>query len=412
MAFAATRGSSAPFQSAPVVTDGRCLERQAGGVGVLQVSIRARRHRRAMRTGRLSSSPNFQFQSAPVVTDGRCPRRTPTTCRPRRFNPRPSSPTGDAAGSRLRRRGGCCFNPRPSSPTGDAVELRRVELNDLVSIRARRHRRAMRWRPPGVELQSVVSIRARRHRRAMRYGIGIFPSVATFQSAPVVTDGRCWLFVVVPPRFSPFQSAPVVTDGRCRPSSRIFTSPGVFQSAPVVTDGRCGRAHTLPGLRGRFNPRPSSPTGDARGGAPGIHADGVSIRARRHRRAMRAIIYDDSATNKFQSAPVVTDGRCVPYLGQGGLPASFQSAPVVTDGRCPGDAPGGRRTNRFNPRPSSPTGDATIASRLAHSTTPFQSAPVVTDGRCPCRARRRSPAVRVSIRARRHRRAMRADAPP
>ena len=135
------------FQSAPVVADGRCFRALITATLSLQVSIRARRCRRAMhRTRRHHQQhrlvsirarrcrramprcrPRYladgAFQSAPVVADGRC-RLQPSRClcrdgvsiRARRcrramravphqhdrqctgFNPRPSLPTGDAAG--------------------------------------------------------------------------------------------------------------------------------------------------------------------------------------------------------------------------------------------------------------------------------------------------------------------------
>ena len=328
--------------------------------GIDPVSIRARRHRRAMRGCRSPDASRYLFQSAPVVTDGRCV---------------------GAATARLRVRG---FNPRPSSPTGDAVQLAHVVTPYVVSIRARRHRRAML--PSGKRL------------------IGL----RMFQSAPVVTDGRCrrltsWIcrhqYRFNPRPSSPtgdaptcpffvyaesvFQSAPVVTDGRCIQSIRRCVDQGMFQSAPVVTDGRCIQ----------------------------------SIR--------RCV-----DQGMFQSAPVVTDGRCAGHRLGVFAWDRFQSAPVVTDGRCSHRPSRSQAEQGFNPRPSSPTGDASsirparrsrsvsIRARRHRRAMPdpgltcsaqnrFQSAPVVTDGRCAARELLRHDAHReVSIRARRHRRAM------
>ena len=226
------------------------------------------------------------------------------------------------------------FNPRPSLPTGDAVDWIRCVAGGVVSIRARRCRRAM-------------PARAGRSTRS-----------TTFQSAPVVADGRCrhgrhGLGQVVDVSIRARRCRRAMPQGT--PSN---TQPSEFQSAPVVADGRC-----LPPSRHcpcdwRFNPRPSLPTGDAATDLQHVARVGVSIRARRCRRAMPC-------------------ANCASVA-----PALFQSAPVVADGRCRRPAARRRHRGRFNPRPSLPTGDAWIAVCSMRGFVLFQSAPVVADGRC------------------------------
>ncbi len=79
-----------------------------------------------------------------------------------------------------------------------------------------------------------------------------------------------------------FQSAPVITDGRTMTSQGEEHSMAVFQSAPVITDGRT--ISHLPNSDGpnRFNPRPSSLTGEPGGSGEDARRRPVSIRARHH----------------------------------------------------------------------------------------------------------------------------------
>ena len=84
------------FQSAPVVADGRCMQRVLRSEGLLRVSIRARRCRRAMLGMVARVMQPGVFQSAPVVADGRCDAKIIGGWIKDGFNPRPSLPTGDA----------------------------------------------------------------------------------------------------------------------------------------------------------------------------------------------------------------------------------------------------------------------------------------------------------------------------
>ena len=79
-----------------------------------------------------------------------------------------------------------------------------------------------------------------------------------------------------------FQSTSVIIDGRCALNPRRAARLDPFQSTPVIIGGRClAPLEQLAGLA-RFNPRPSSLTGDA-----GVIIEkgsyiGVSIHARHH----------------------------------------------------------------------------------------------------------------------------------
>ena len=83
----------------------------------------------------------------------------------------------------------------------------------------------------------------------------------------------------------------------------------------------------------------------------------------------------------FQSTPVITDGRAtMPRVGV--VPVDmFQSTPVITDGRARTNGHKGCRIARFNPRPSSLTGEPIQAAGPGCTGATFQSTPVITDGR-------------------------------
>ncbi len=119
------------------------------------------------RTARLAAGrrASAKFQSTPVIADWRTPPRPSLAPPGHRFNPRPSSLTGEP--ERASPRGCYCrFNPRPSSLTGEPI------CSPL----------------PG-------------------------QGASWFQSTPVIADGR----TVVDPSTAPvtvFQSTPVIADGR------------------------------------------------------------------------------------------------------------------------------------------------------------------------------------------------------
>ena len=79
-----------------------------------------------------------------------------------------------------------------------------------------------------------------------------------------------------------FQSTPVITDGRTTQLRRPAGVPEVFQSTPVITDGRTSRAFFGGALNNRFNPRPSSLTGEPAAFTEETGIEIVSIHARHH----------------------------------------------------------------------------------------------------------------------------------
>src|SRR5438034_680686 len=103
-----------------------------------------------------------------------------------------------------------------------------------------------------------------------------------FQSTPVITDGRTPDTIMVGPAQKQFQSTPVITDGRTSPSCTPSYTPLAFQSTPVITDGRTPAAFQLPAVPDRFNPRPSSLTGEPLQIQLGGQDVRVSIHARHH----------------------------------------------------------------------------------------------------------------------------------
>ena len=131
-------------------------------------------------------------------------------------------------------------------------------------------------------------------------------SASTFQSTPVITDGRTRRLVGIAGCPRSFQSTPVITDGRTAAAVEVFATPPLFQSTPVITDGRTfgdaltayianlfqstpvitdGRTSGRPdhgSLLLCFNPRPSSLTGEPLYGVRIKRIAPVSIHARHH----------------------------------------------------------------------------------------------------------------------------------
>ena len=181
----------ARFNPRPSLPTGDAYARRRGRADE-DVSIRARRCRRAMR-----ATQHRQTQNIPVSIRARRCRRAmhpayqATTLvlgvsirarRCRRAMPACASSHGSSPS---------CFNPRPSLPTGDATpQVSQMSLV-FVSIRARRCRRAMPGNKTRKRVTGFVSIRARRCRRAMPAPFCGHGRAAVFQSAPVVADGRC-----------------------------------------------------------------------------------------------------------------------------------------------------------------------------------------------------------------------------
>ena len=107
----------------------------------------------------------------------------------------------------------------------------------------------------------------------------------SFQSTPVISDGRAVFGPPGPPlqhRFNPrpsfltgepkskrvlasirrFQTTPVISDGRAQASAVGQLKQVTFQSTPVISDGRAFRDNLKDCVMYRFNPRPSFLTGE------------------------------------------------------------------------------------------------------------------------------------------------------
>ena len=132
----------------------------------------------------------------------------------------------------------------------------------------------------------------------------------------------------------------------------------------------------------------------------------VSIRARPHGRAMhlRAGCFFGTVEVSIRARP---HGRAMhPKLIEVLVSPMFQSAPGLTVGRCPRRCPATPRSNCFNPRPASRSGDAAqIAADLGYTFVSIRARP-------HGRAMRKTVVLSkvlydVSIRARPHGRAMR-----
>ena len=82
----------------------------------------------------------------------------------------------------------------------------------------------------------------------------------------------------------------------------------------------------------------------------------------------------------FQSTPVITDGRTLALPLSSPDSIVFQSTPVITDGRTRKHRTAAQAGRGFNPRPSSLTGEPNVEA-VASGLSLFQSTPVITDGR-------------------------------
>ncbi len=182
-----------PFQSAPGLSAGRCradfrsvrewfvvsirarpfgramLEKPENIPAALDVSIRARPFGRAMHgaAGGFLRRKSVSIRARPF---GRAMRRAcGFRCRRRTgFNPRPAFRPGDARPVSRPSQALWRFNPRPAFRPGDALSAGAVDLEFVVSIRARPFGRAM--------LYAALALAA---------------FVVWFQSAPGLSAGRC-----------------------------------------------------------------------------------------------------------------------------------------------------------------------------------------------------------------------------
>ncbi len=84
--------------------------------------------------------------------------------------------------------------------------------------------------------------------------------------------------------------------------------------------------------------------------------------------------------HKFQSTPVISDGRIFIHRRRPAASGLFQSTPVISDGRIRRPPCCARSMACFNPRPSFLTGESR-GIPLKSAPMLFQSTPVISDGR-------------------------------
>ena len=173
----------------------------------------------------------FPFQSTPVIADGRTSDAPGPRQWARSFNPRPSSLTGEPIGPCRAGEVTKSFNPRPSSLTGEPFR----GSSSTVMPTSFNPRPSSLTGEPIPQCQQILMV--------------------TFQSTPVIADGRTMTVLLDPRNKIVFQSTPVIADGR---------------TIDRASSARCIQ---------RFNPRPSSLTGEPRalhrlpvGSAVSIHA--------------------------------------------------------------------------------------------------------------------------------------------
>ena len=153
--------------------------------------------------------------------------------------------------------------------------------------------------------------------------------------------------------------------GRALPASASSSPPKqTFQSSPVLWDGRYNLIFWTESWSSRFNPRPSCGTGATSAPPSGCPGPPVSILARPVGRALQWEMFDDEDDAECVSILARPVGRALltaPHAdSRDGL---FQSSPVLWDGRYPSDEHVISFNCGFNPRPSCGTG-ATISQLL------------------------------------------------
>ena len=203
------------------------------------------------------------------------------------FNPRPSLSRGEAGATSAGMDEWRCFNPRPSLSRGEAKSRCRVRRESQVSIHAPRCRGAKPFfGSNGRRGRQLVSIHAPRCRGAKPVPGGTWRRPLTFQSTPLVVEGRS--ACTCRPRLwsNPFQSTPLVVEGRSAMAPRCSASISVFQSTPLVVEGRSATSRSTANSSRSFQSTPLV----VEGRSPlrycgGHHAGGVSIHAPRCRGA-------------------------------------------------------------------------------------------------------------------------------
>ena len=111
----------------------------------------------------------------------------------------------------------------------------------------------------------------------------------------------------------------------------------------------------------------------------------VSIHAPRCRRAMHRCDRSGGAESRFQSTPLVVEGRCLSPAVRTSPSCCFNPRPSLSKGDASSGSPGRQPRHSFNPRPSLSKGDAYFDRPKVRRMEEFQSTPLVVEGRCSTR---------------------------
>ncbi len=207
----------------------------------------------------------------------------------------------------------------------------------------------------------------------------------TFQSTPLVVEGRCSAFFFA--RIFSFTVS--IHAPRCRRAMPLAAYTGarmdLFQSTPLVVEGRCHSQHS-----------------------PENHVGQVSIHAPRCRRAMQATgICHRSGPASFNPRPSLSKGDALGRGQDGCVEEEFQSTPLVVEGRCKWAKKFHVPFNEFQSTPLVVEGRCEPVGVLQITLDQFQSTPLVVEGRCHSQHSPENHVGQVSIHAPRCRRAMR-----
>ena len=88
------------------------------------------------------------------------------------------------------------------------------------------------------------------------------------------------------------------------------------------------------------------------------------------------------AESRFQSTPLVVEGRCLSAAVRTSPRLCFNPRPSLSKGDASSGSPGRQPRHSFNPRPSLSKGDAYFDRPKVRRMEEFQSTPLVVEGRC------------------------------
>ena len=255
-----------------------------------QVSILARRTRRAQHSGRAQPPSPITVSILARRTRRAQPPNSPVTAVSQsRFNPRPPHAAGATIGRERRIAGATGFNPRPPHAAGATRARRGARVATLVSILARRTRRAQLPRTvPGVGaylFQSSPAARGGRNRRTCTCAGAStrFNPRPPHAAGATVRRSRSWLVAI---RFNP---RPPHAAGATADAADCYAA---IEHVSILAR-RTRRAQPYHGTQrvrscAGFNPRPPHAAGATQARVFTAQRLVVSILARRTRRAQQS----------------------------------------------------------------------------------------------------------------------------